>query len=81
VPDHPFDPASDFETDFRQLRGLARTGLAANDNDLIVPNEISNLPPPLHDGEIVVVVKIERFEKLLAAFHWHHYTQNGVGTS
>jgi hypothetical protein len=36
VADHGVDAAAEFEAEFGELRGFARAGLAADDDDLVV---------------------------------------------
>ncbi len=43
--------ATEFETDLRQLRGLARSGRTGDDDDLIVADGIGDLIPRGADGQ------------------------------
>ena len=43
VPDEPVDPPPEFETDLRQLRGLARSRLAADHDHLMIPDRVRDL--------------------------------------
>ena len=81
VPDGAVDSTPDFETDFRQLRGLPGTGFSTHDDDLIVSDQIGNLAPPLDDGQVIVVGEVECFEQgassvRIVVFHGKHCSRN-----
>ena len=51
MPDHACHAAPELEADFRQLRRFARTGLSANDDDLVFLDRACNLVPPRNDRQ------------------------------
>ncbi len=55
VPDHRADTEPEFEAHLGQLRGLAGTGLAAHDHDLVVPDRLDDLFAPLRDRQLLGV--------------------------
>ena len=50
--DHAQHTASQTQADFRQLRGLPRTGLAAHDNHLVLFNRLCQLLAPCHHRQV-----------------------------
>jgi hypothetical protein len=55
VADQARQAAADFEADLRQLRGLARTGFAADDDHLVLQNGLADLGPAQVDRQRLVV--------------------------
>ena len=55
VPDQAVDAALKFQADFRQLRGFARAGLAADYDDLVVVDSARDFRPHRHHGQLVRV--------------------------
>jgi hypothetical protein len=55
VADQTVEAAPDFEADLRQLRGLARAGLAADDDHLVALDCLADfLPPHIHRQGFVI---------------------------
>ena len=54
VPDGAADAAAEFEADLRQLGGLARPGLAGDDDHLVVVDGRGDLVAPLADRQVGV---------------------------
>ena len=52
VPDQPADAAAELEADLRQLRGLARPGLAGDDDDLVVADRGGDVVLALADRQV-----------------------------
>ena len=52
VADQPARTAPEFEADLRQLRRLARAGFAADDDHLILGDQLGNVGPPLVDRQV-----------------------------
>jgi hypothetical protein len=52
VADGPADAAAQFQTDLRQLRGLARPGLAGDDDDLVLSDGVGDLVTPIADRQV-----------------------------
>ena len=52
VADQATGPQPKIETDFRQLRRLARAGFAADDDDLMVLDQLGDIGTPLIDRQI-----------------------------
>ena len=55
VPDHAGHSAAQFQADLRQLRGLARTRLPRDDDDLVVAYGRRDVLPSRRDGKVGVV--------------------------
>lgn len=51
VPDLSVDPTTQFKTDLGKLGGLAGPGLAAENDDLVVPDRVTNLVTATTDGK------------------------------
>ena len=54
------DAALQFQTDFRQLGGLARPGFAADNDDLIFTNRARDFIPHRHHGQIIRVSRLRQ---------------------
>ena len=54
VPDQAVDPPPELEADLGQLRGLARAGLAGDDDDLVVADRLGDVVATLADRQIRV---------------------------
>ncbi len=52
VTDEPADAAPGLEADLGKLRGLARAGLAAHDDHLVIPDRALDLAGALRDGKL-----------------------------
>ncbi len=63
MPDQSRHPASQVETYFRQLRGLARTGLAANHHHLMLRNRRCDFLAPLIDRQIIGKLRLGRIRR------------------
>ena len=48
----------EIETNFRQLRRLARAGFAADDDDLILQDQLGNVRPPFIDRQIALELRL-----------------------
>ena len=57
VADQTVDAALQIETDLRQLRGFARTGFAADDDDLVFRNRARNLLAPRDHRQILGITR------------------------
>ncbi len=53
VADHPAPAATEGQADLRELRGLPRAGLAADDADLVIANGGGDLLASADDGEVL----------------------------
>src|SRR5438094_568900 len=54
VPDGAADAAAQFQADLRQLGGLARPGLAGDDDDLVLGHGLRDLAAPVADWKVRV---------------------------
>ena len=63
VADQSFDAALQLQTDFRQLRGFARTRFTANDDHLIFTDRARDVRAPRHHGQIVGIGGLRQIRK------------------
>ena len=52
VPDHPGNPPPQLQADLRQLGRFPRPGLPRHHHNLMVPDRLGDLPPPLTDRQL-----------------------------
>jgi hypothetical protein len=62
VADHARDAAAELEQDFRELRGLARAGLAAHDHDGVLGDGTGDLLAPGDDREVLRVARARQVD-------------------
>ena len=71
VADESVHAAPELEADLRKLRGLARAGLAADDDDLVLANRARDLLPPRDDRKVVGVARLGEIGETLCGIELH----------
>ena len=51
---------AEIKADLRQLRGLARTGFATDDDDLMLEDQLGNVGPPFINRQIALELRLRQ---------------------